>query len=238
MNLEYFMALSPLRENLLEWYEFRRDASLLQVGADFGALTGLFRQRVNHVEVWDESEESLDVVRARFPEVKKEAEQPSASCALSLTSEPLEKIAAAGKRYDYVVCAGSLREPVSEWAELLKSLLKPGGTLLLAACNRFGLKYFAGAPRDSVSVMRGQLAGLFPGCEFYYPMPDYRLPVTIYSDEYLPVKGELAHAVLAYDYPEDIRFDPGKFYDEICEAGVFETFANSFLAIWSSYEED
>lgn len=69
-------------------------------------------------------------------------------------------------------------------------------------------------------------------------MPDYRLPVTIYSDEHLPVKGELAHAVLAYDYPEYIRFDPGKFYDEICEAGVFETFANSFLAIWSSYEED
>lgn len=74
--------------------------------------------------------------------------------------------------------------------------------------------------------------------EYYYPMPDYRLPVIIYSDEHLPAKGELAHAVLAYDYPEYIRFDPGKFFDEICEAGLFEAFANSFLAIWSSYEED
>lgn len=236
VNLEYFMALSPLRENLLEWYEFRRDASLLQAGADFGALTGLFRQRVNHVEVWDESEESLDVVRARFPEVKKEAEQPSASCALSLTSEPLEKIAAAGKRYDYVVCAGSLREPVSEWAELLKSLLKPGGTLLLAACNRFGLKYFAGALRDSVSVMRGQLAGLFPGCEFYYPMPDYRVPSVIYSDRCLPARGELAGMHPLYDFPEYPFTDVGADFEAACEDGQFGNFADSFLIIWEKGE--
>ena len=60
VDLDCFMALSPLRENLLEWYEFQADGELLQVGADYGALTGLFKRRVKAVTVWDESEEQLE----------------------------------------------------------------------------------------------------------------------------------------------------------------------------------
>ena len=61
VNLEYFMALSPLRENLLEWYEFRRDASLLQVGADFGALTPFLPERPLPPEVLLFSPESFSL---------------------------------------------------------------------------------------------------------------------------------------------------------------------------------
>ena len=61
VDLDCFMALSPLRENLLEWYEFQADGELLQVGADYGALTGLFKRRVKAVTVWDESEEHCAV---------------------------------------------------------------------------------------------------------------------------------------------------------------------------------
>lgn len=73
VDLDCFMALSPLRENLLEWYEFQADGELLQVGADYGALTGLFKRRVKAVTVWDESEEQLDIVRERFPDTSEGA---------------------------------------------------------------------------------------------------------------------------------------------------------------------
>ena len=65
-KLEYLYALAPLRENLLEWYEFRKGGRLLQAGADFGALTGLYLRKTGSVTVLDESEESLEVVRRRY----------------------------------------------------------------------------------------------------------------------------------------------------------------------------
>lgn len=249
VNLDYFMALAPLRENLLEWYEFKTDASLLQVGADFGALTGLFMRRVGKVDVWDEAEESLAVVGARFPEASgkdtraagKEADgecarEEAAGGCLSLINGSLKGLSESGKRYDYVVCVGTMKEPKEEWASLLASLLKPGGTLLLAAENRFGLKYMAGAGRDAVSVTRKELSRLFPGCTFYYPMPDYRVPSAIYSDQFLPGKGELSGMHPLYDFPEYLSMDVGADFEAACEDGQFANFADSFLIIWEKGE--
>lgn len=41
--------LSPKRRNLLEWYPFRSEAALLEIGAGCGALTGLFCEKDSHV---------------------------------------------------------------------------------------------------------------------------------------------------------------------------------------------
>jgi len=147
--------------------------------------------------------------------------------------------------FDYVVMTGSLMEPCGDQIEKAKALLKPDGKLILSVCNRLGLKYQAGAAADKIRLSRMELMELLCGkegtqgrAEFYYPMPDYKLPVTLYSDSYLPTKGDLTHAILAYDYPKYLRFDLGKMFDEVCEGKQFETFANSFLTIWSCHEED
>ena len=229
IDLDCFMALSPLRENLLEWYDFQEGGELLQVGADYGALTGLFRKRVKAVTVWDESEEQLNIVRERFQET-------SEGAPVSCVGGPLKDILQAGKRYDYVVCAGGFKEPEDEWAEILRDLTKPGGTVTAAACNRFGLKYLAGGKRDEVSLTRSRLSALFPGCTFYYPMPDYRVPTVIYSDRCLPSKGELAGIHTLYDFPEYPSIDVGAEFEAACEDGQFANFADSFLIIWKKGE--
>lgn len=231
-ELSYFQALSATRENVLEWYDFQADASLLEVGSGLGALTGLFGRRVREVTVIDENEADLEVNRLRH-------EARGNIRYVKGTLDALE-----GRTFDYVVMAGSLKAPYEAQIKQAKSLLKPGGTLIVAVDNRLGVKYQAGAKPDETCLLKEELTRLLSGSgeegtlQYYYPMPDYRLPVTIYSENHLPAKGELAHAVIAYDYPEYIRFDPGKLYDEICEAGLFEQFANSFLAIWSSHEEN
>ena len=43
---EVLYALSPIRENLLEWYEWNPSGSLLQIGADYGALTGMLAEKL------------------------------------------------------------------------------------------------------------------------------------------------------------------------------------------------
>ncbi len=233
-RLDYLYALAPLRENLLEWYAFKPGGPLLQVGADFGALTGLFLRRTGDVTVLDESEESLLVVKTRYQE----------NSGLRLIAGSLEEYTentVNHGRFRYVTMIGSLRagsrakgqEPLGAQIRAARQLLAPGGTLILAACNRFGLKYFAGAQRDAVSVTKRELEKYLEGGRFYYPMPDYRLPSSVYSEQYLPKKGDLTGMPALYDYPEYLLMDVGAAYDAACGDGQFENFANSFLVIWT-----
>lgn len=232
-KLGYLYALAELRENLLEWYDFKPEGRVLQVGADFGAMTGLFARRTASVTVLDPSEESLAVVKARYPQEKK------ITCRAGRLTEYVKKAAEESSEqsagiYDYVTLIGTFgeEEPVASQIEAAKSLLAPGGTLIAAACNRFGIKYFAGTERDSVTVSKREMEALLPGGRFYYPMPDYRLPGEIYSNGYLPKKGDLTGALAVYDMPKYLLMDVGAAYDEVCEDGRFDQFANSFLVFW------
>lgn len=232
-NLDYMYALSDIRENLLEWFEFDESASLLQIGSDYGALTGLYSRKVKQVTVLDSNHNNLSFNRLRHQKRDN----------INYVTGSLDTYT--GERFDYVVMIGSLEEPNEEQIRKAKALLKPKGTLIISLSNRLGLKYQAGAIANQSKCSRQELLELLCGnegqdgkAEFYYPMPDYKLPVTIYSDSYLPSKGDLTHAILAYDYPKYLRFDLGKMFDEVCEGKEFQTFANSFLTIWSRHEED
>lgn len=233
-QIQYLYALSDMRENVLEWFDFDENGSLLQIGSDYGALTGLYARRVRSVTVLDENRNNLELNRLRHKECQNiRYEVGNLECCPPET-------------YDYVVMVGELKKPYERQLAKAKSLLNPGGKLILAVCNRLGLKYKVGAVPDETSLLKSELISLLckdgerPAgkTEFYYPMPDYRLMMTLYSEDYLPAKGDLSHAILAYDYPVYLRFDLGKMYDEICEEKQFETFANSYLVIWSGDEEE
>lgn len=58
-RLDLLYALSSQRELLLEWYDFEPEAEVLQVDADYGALTGLLRSSVSAVTVLDETESCI-----------------------------------------------------------------------------------------------------------------------------------------------------------------------------------
>lgn len=246
-ELEYLYALSDMRESLLEWFPFSSDGCLLQVGSDYGALTGLFARRVSRVVVLDYEDEDFLFSKTRHKEsgnieyvkgslLQYQAGKAVVSGAAEQQAKPQE--------FDYVVMAGTLRRPYGENIEAAKLLLKPGGMLIVAVCNSNGIKYWAGTKRESDSFSRKRLSRLLGSgspegkIRWYYPMPDYRLAYTIYSHEYLPKKGDLAHTIVAYDYPEYLSVDVGARFDEVCEDEAFEEYANSFLAIWSADERN
>ena len=80
--------------------------------------------------------------------------------------------------------------------------------MIIAIENKFGLKYWAGAREDHTgrnfdsiedypndkgiqTFGKHELTELlksvgFSNTEYYYPMPDYKLPKIVYSDDYLP----------------------------------------------------
>ncbi len=66
-RLDLLYALSSQREMLLEWYDFDPEGELLQVGADYGAMTGLYRTSVSQVTVLDADADALRTVEMRYP---------------------------------------------------------------------------------------------------------------------------------------------------------------------------
>lgn len=236
-NLDYLYALSGQRESLVDWYPFRREGSLLEVGSGYGALTGVYARSVAWVDVLDESEENLEVNRLRH-EIQGGCQNIGYH-----RGRICEYAKGCGVRYDYIVFVGSLGARAEEEAEAARGLLKPGGEILAAVCNPFGLKYWAGARREEYSFPKNSLLRLLRGREgegevrFYYPMPDYRIPVTIFSDDFLPGKGDLTDTVTAYDYPHYPGIDVGKGFDAVCEDGQFDRYANSYLAVWKNEAE-
>lgn len=246
--------LSEIRHNLLDWYDFDPEGTLLEIGSGCGAMTGLFCRRVRHVE-------GIELSRKRSM-INAERNQQFDNFEIMVGNFQDIQLA---EKYDYVTLIGVLEyapaymgseHPFEAMLGRVKEYLKPGGKLILAIENKLGMKYWAGAMEDHTGELfdglenyrntdcvrtfsRKELENLlrangFEHSEFYYPVPDYKMPSVIYSDEYLPEAGALRNVTAAYDRERYELFDEELVYDEICEEGAFPLFSNSFLIIADS----
>lgn len=242
--------LSPERRNLLEWYPFRRDAALLEIGAGCGALTGLFAERVAQVTAVELSAKRSRIVARRH------ADRPNLTImAGNFTDMVFER------SFDYVTLIGVLEyaraftrtpDPYGSLLSRIAAVLKPGGVLIVAVENRLGLKYFAGARDDHTgrpfdglegypaggaeTFSRDELSRLLHGSgfaeqTFYYPHPDYKLPAEIFSDACLPSGNHILADAPNYDQERLKLFNEQRAWATVIRDGKFPEFANSFLVL-------
>ncbi|MDD5438859.1 MAG: methyltransferase domain-containing protein [Candidatus Omnitrophica bacterium] len=244
--------LSPERRNLLEWFPFKEDAALLEVEAGFGALTGLFCEKVKRVVAIESHKTQAEIIEARYSDKDN----------LEIVAGTMADIDFK-ERFDYVTLIGPLKyaryfsaskTPYRDFLAGLKRFIKPGGMLIIAVDNKFGLKYWAGSREDrtgrlfagiegalgnnALSFSRNEMVALlknsgFNSLDFYYPLPDHNLPVYVYSEKRLPTRGEFGRIFANYDSDRIQLFDEFTVYAHLIEAGQFEFFANSFLIVCS-----
>lgn len=79
-----------------------------------------------------------------------------------------------------------------------------------------------------------KLERIFDACgvgerSFYYPYPDYKFMTTVYSDAYLPGRGELSNNLRNFDRDRMLLFDEKSAFDGIVEEGLFSVFP---IPIW------
>ncbi|MEA5003915.1 MAG: class I SAM-dependent methyltransferase, partial [Christensenella sp.] len=67
--------------------------------------------------------------------------------------------------------------------------------------------------------------------DFYYPLPDYKFAKAIYSDDRLPLIGELGDLQHNYDMDRMELFDEKTLYNQLIPEGMFDFFANSYLVV-------
>lgn len=243
--------LSTYRGNIVEWYPFDKNATLLEIGAGCGAITGTLAQKVKRVKCVELSKKRSIINATRHSEFTN----------IEINVGDFNKMTFE-EQYDYITLIGVLEyapsfskssKPFHELLKYVKTLLKPGGKLLIAIENKFGLKYWAGAKEDHTAKLFDSIEGYvgnnkvrtfskselseiledvgFRNLDFYYPMPDYKLPFQIFSDQRLPAIGELRELTHNYDYERLGLFNESKVYDELITNDKFSFFANSFLII-------
>ena len=235
----YLYHLSQIRENLVSFLPFDKDMRVLECNPECGALTGKLLAMTGGVTVLAESELQEKILRERFMEPQEREKLD------------IRRLLPEHWRFDAILIAGHFYR----WEKqlpALRELLAPGGKFYVADANRIGLKYLAGCQeeycggyftgidgypdaaavgRSGRSYSRAEYTGLLQaaGLTFYYPYPDHKFPSVIYSDEWLPQKGELAEGRSNYDRDRVACFNERVMFDSLLEEGVFQTFSNSFL---------
>lgn len=146
--------------------------------------------------------------------------------------------------FDYVILGGFLMDcRKEEAAGLLREAadyLKPGGVMMAAVENETGVRYWMGAPKQENSYLESEFRSLFEelkktwGGSFtmYYPVPDYRYPVAVYSDHYLPETGDVTNISARLDGPGFWFGSEEEAMAKACQNGMFTKFNNSFLGVW------
>ena len=245
--------VSPMRSALLSWYPFKEGASIVEIGGGMGSITGVLCSKGSRVV---SIEPSISRARVLF-ERHKEYEN------LEVVVSDLEHFSWPEK-FDYVVVVGILEyqgnmgdgseNPYAGFIKSTRDLIKDDGKLLLAIENRFGIKYFCGAPEDHTKIpfdgirdyplggkactfSKNELDDLllrngYKHSFYYYPMPNYLLPQVVWSDDYMP-SNEYGLAVCPY-YPENegeksLLADERLLYKYLLNNRLFGFFANSFL---------
>lgn len=240
---------SSVRQNILNWYSFKKDSSILEIGAGMGALTGLLCDRAKRVVSVEMSSSRAEVIKARYPKRKN----------LEIIDEDISEWGSEEK-FDYVVFIGVLEyagvfsntdNPYEKFLENAKRFLKHDGTLLFAIENKFGLKYWVGGSEDHLQKPFVGLQGYeqegtpktfskyelekmlenvgLPNSKFYYVFPDYKFPEIITTDERKPNYVGLKKVSFTYSRNSILTVNEKKLYKDIIENDVLDFFANSFL---------
>lgn len=142
--------LTPIRKNILNWYPFDEDGSVLEIGCGLGAITGSLCDRCKKVTAVELSQKRATAALLRCREREN----------LEIIVGNLNDIEF-DEKFDYITLIGVLEyqgsytntaNPYMDFLKKIKSLLKPKGKLLIAIENQYGLKYWCGAREDHTGV--------------------------------------------------------------------------------------
>lgn len=245
--------LSHQRENIVEWIPMEKGAKVLEVGSGCGAITGALARKAGSVTCVDLSRkrslinayrhsdcENVTIHVGNFKDIEPDlADDYDYICLIGVFE------------YGQSYIGGDT--PFEDFLKILLPHLQENGRIIIAIENKYGLKYFAGCKEDHLGTYfsgienyadgggvrtfsRRGLERIFKSCgveewHFYYPYPDYKFMTTLYSDAYLPGKGELSNNLRNFDRDRMLLFDEKYAFDGLVEDGLFSVFSNSYVAV-------
>jgi 2-polyprenyl-3-methyl-5-hydroxy-6-metoxy-1,4-benzoquinol methylase len=251
--------LSGTRANILRPFKNILQGDVLEIGAGCGAITRYLGECGANVLALEGSPRRAAIARSRTRDLDN----------VTVLAEKFDQfqcdhqfdvITLIGV-LEYANLFTTGENPALSMLERVRSLLKPEGKLIIAIENQLGLKYFAGAPEDHLgqpmygieeryrtdqpqTFGRAVLAGMlkqsgFASSNFLSPLPDYKLPVSILTEDGVNSKDFDAGAFAWQSVQRDPQLPPlSNFSLELVWPTVFANqlaldLANSFLIVAS-----
>ena len=248
--------LSGTRANLMRPFEtMLRGADVLEIGAGCGAITRFLGESGAQVLALEGSPRRAAIARSRTRDLDN----------VTVLSEKFDQFKST-HQFDVITLIGVLEyanmftggdNPTLTMLSRVRTLLKPGGQLIVAIENQLGLKYFAGAPEDHLgrpmigiegryrddqphTFGRQVLTDLlkqagFAAAEFLAPFPDYKLPVSIVTEPGF-ADPQFDAAALAWQsalrdpqLPPECNFSLELAFPQLIANGLGMDVSNSFL---------
>lgn len=249
--------LSGSRANILRPLSKYLSGDILEIGAGCGAITRYLGECGSTVLALEGSPRRAAIARERSRDLDN----------VTVVSDRFDSFNL-DKKFDVVTLIGVLEysnlfsqgdDPALIMLERARSLLKPGGVLLVAIENQFGLKYFSGAPEDHLGVPmygienryksnqpqtfgRKVLLDMFQrsgyrDTQFLYPFPDYKFPASILPSHAF-TKEKFDAAALVWQsvrkdpqFPPVVHFSSELVWPSIIQNDMAPDLANSFLIV-------
>lgn len=248
---------SASRANLLRPFEAELRGDVLEIGAGCGAVTRYLGECGGRVIALEGTRPRASIARARTRDLGN----------VVVVNEAFDRFNYAGHFdvvtligvLEYANLFTRSDNPPLTLLRRVRSLLKPDGKLILAIENQLGLKYLAGAPEDHLGIPMygvedryrpnepqtfGRLAleGLLNEAGFarvttFAPFPDYKLPVSIITEEGFRAKDFDSAALICQSVRRDpqlpnlLPFAPELAWPTVVRNGLGLDLANSFLMI-------
>ena len=244
--------LSDIRENLVEWCPISEGMDVLEIGSGCGGVTGILSQKARSVTCVELSEKrslinayrnreknNIEILLGNFQSIEPKLGRYDIITLIGVL--------------EYAKMYIKSENPFLEMIKTIKKHIKDDGILIIAIENKMGLKYWNGASEDHTGKMysglndytsrenvrtfsKNELEKMleksgFVQNLFYYPIPDYKLPSTIYSDRCKPLVGRLRTYKKVYSAPRFYNFMEDVVSDQLCSDDKFDYMSNSFLVI-------
>ncbi len=215
--------LSSQRSNILSMMEIHEDDHVLLLHAETGSLSyGLS----DLVESGRLTFYEPDPLMARICDLRMSGRENAHAFKGDL--DELDQ------KYDLIVLNHSLEREGDLVLSKAWSHLKTGGRLYLICDNARGMKSWNGIKGDmaysySKKELEDKISTLNSSYKFYYPYPDANFTKATFTDERLPLKGELSvgKEIRGAYYTEN--FDEARRMEEVLSDGMFPYFANSYV---------
>ncbi len=226
--------ISEIKTNIINWYNFKQNSSILQIGVENKEITNYLNKKANKLTIAYFEQEEKDMLN-------KETKSNS------VYINELEK----DELYDYVCLIGTLNiynkgekayKKLKELIKIAKEHCNSNGTILLVIDNKYAMKYWTSIYANKNILCNEKFALSKTMIEeildienlktrkFYYALPDYKLTNVIFTDEYLPnIENISRNFICAED--EFMSFNQTEAYQEIIKENekLFPFFANSYF---------
>lgn len=255
-NYEYPISMNGIKKNILNWYPFKENATILQIGGSSKEITNYLCNICKKVTIIEFSKEKVNCIYS------KEEEQKN----LEIIVGNLENINLQEK-FDYILMLGTLeyaniimkneKEPEYELINYCKDRISEDGTILIAVDNKIGVKYLAGGKSKHCEKVYDSIKNRFHNGKlfskreleeliekvgiknkrYFYPLPNYEVPNLIISQEALvkSTDSKLNYNCI-YEEGSLVVQDEIKLLKQFINNNEFEEYTNSYLVELSNTE--